>query len=350
MRYDGDAMRKLLNTLYVVTPDSYLRRDGENVVVTVRDEERARVPIHTLEGIVCFGFPGASPGLMRLCADHDVGISFVTLSGRFIARVQGPVRGNVLLRRTQYRMADDEEVALELARSFVTGKLVNCMSVLRRGIRDHEETVDCAALLAADAWLRGALAEVEACTDPGALRGIEGTCAMRYFGAFDDLILQQKETFYLRERNRRPPLDPMNAVLSFLYTLLAHDVQTGLETVGLDPYVGFLHTDRPGRPSLALDMMEELRPYLADRLALNLVNLRQIGPRDFEFKENGSVLLTQKGRKEVLGEWQKRKKESIIHPFLREKMAVGLLPYVQALLMARFIRGDLDGYPPYFMN
>jgi len=343
-------VRKLLNTLYVVTPESYLRREGENVVVSVRDTEKARVPIHNLEGIVCFGYYGASPEVLRLCTENGVGLSFMTPTGRFLARVQGRVRGNVLLRREQYRMADDEERATPIARSFITGKVANCMTVLRRGIRDHDDAVDCTGLRSAERWFAGALEAIGECTDLGALRGVEGTCAKCYFGAFDDLILQQKEVFFLHDRNRRPPLDPMNAMLSFFYTLLAHDVESALETVGLDPYVGFFHTDRPGRPSLALDLMEELRPYLADRLALSLVNLRQVNARDFVLKENGSVLLNEKGRKEVLGAWQKRKREEIVHPYLREKIPIGLLPYVQALLLARFVRGDLDGYPPYFMN
>jgi len=343
-------VRRLLNTLYVVTPDSYLRREGENVVVSVRDTEKARIPIHTLEGIVCFGYHGASPEVMRLCTENGVGLSFVTPTGRFLARVQGRVMGNVLLRREQFRMTDDEERALPIARSFITGKIVNCITVLRRGIRDHDDTVDSEGLRSTEQWLVGALEALDACTDLGALRGLEGSCAQRYFRAFDDLILHQKDVFFLRDRNRRPPLDPMNAMLSFLYTLLAHDVGSALETVGLDPYVGFFHADRPGRPSLALDLMEELRPYLADRLTLSLVNLRQVNVRDFEFRENGSVMLNEKGRKKVLTAWQNRKREEIVHPFLREKIPVGLLPFAQALLLARYIRGDLDGYPPYFMN
>jgi len=343
-------MRKLLNTLYVTTAESYLARDGENVVIRVNNEDKFRIPIHNLEGIVCFGYPGASPRLMQLCSDNNVGLSFLTPHGKFLARVNGRVRGNVLLRRTQYRRADSPRESLEIAKSFITGKIVNCRTVLGRGIRDHGDVIDCDKVRAVDALLIENLLKIENCSSADTLRGIEGNCAKFYFIMLDDLILRQKEDFYLVERNRRPPLDNMNALLSFLYTLLAHEVESALETVGLDPYVGFFHTDRPGRASLALDMMEELRPFMAERLALNLVNMRQINGDDFLKKENGGVIMTDSGRKEVIGAWQKRKRDVITHPYLNEKIPIGLLPYVQAMLMARFLRGDIDGYPPYFMN
>ncbi len=343
-------MRKLLNTLYVTTPESYLARDGENVVIRVNNEDRFRIPIHNLEGIVCFGYPGASPPLMQLCSDNNVGLSFLTPHGKFLARVNGRVRGNVLLRRTQYRRADNPRESLEIAKSFIIGKIVNCRTVLGRGIRDHGDVIDCDKVRAVDALLIENLLKIENCSSADTLRGIEGNCAKFYFVMLDELILRQKEDFYLIERNRRPPLDNMNALLSFLYTLLAHEVESALETVGLDPYVGFFHTDRPGRASLALDMMEELRPFMAERLALNLVNMRQINGDDFLKKENGGVIMTDSGRKEVIGAWQKRKRDVITHPYLNEKIPIGLLPYVQAMLMARFLRGDIDGYPPYFMN
>jgi CRISPR-associated protein Cas1 len=343
-------MRKLLNTLYVTTPESYLTRERENVIVRVDNEEKFRIPIHNLEGIVCFGYMGASPQLMRLCSDNNVGLSFLTPHGKFLARVNGRVRGNVLLRRIQYRRADSRDESLEIAKSFVIGKIVNCRTVLGRGIRDHGAVIDCDKVRAVDALLIENLLKIEDCETADTLRGIEGNCAKFYFVTLDELILKQKDDFYLDERNRRPPLDNMNALLSFLYTLLAHDVESALETVGLDPYVGFFHTDRPGRASLALDMMEELRPFMADRLALNLVNLRQISGDDFFKKENGGVILTENGRKEVIGAWQKRKQDTITHPYLNEKILIGLLPYVQAMLMARFLRGDIDGYPPFFMN
>ena len=343
-------MRKLLNTLYVTTPDSYLHRDGENVIVKVDNEERFRIPIHNLEGIVCFGYMGASPQLMRLCTDNNVGLSFLTPSGKFLGRVNGRIRGNVLLRRTQYRVADDAKKSLEIAKSCIMAKIVNCRTVLGRSIRDHGEAVDCDKIRCADSLLIENLLKIEGCKTADTLRGIEGNCAKFYFDVFDELILKQKTDFFLSERNRRPPRDNMNALLSFLYTLLAHDVESALETVGLDPYVGFFHTDRPGRASLALDIMEELRPFMVDRVALNLVNLQQVAESDFLKKEMGSVIMTDNGRKEILAAWQKRKQGEIVHPYLHETIQIGLIPYVQAMLMARFLRGDIDGYPPFFMN
>lgn len=343
-------MRKLLNTLYVTTPESYLTRDGDNLVVTVGNEEKFRIPIHNLEGVVCFGYMGASPHLMRLCTEHNVGLSFLTPSGRFQARIHGKVRGNVLLRRIQYRIADNSQSSLEIARSCIIGKIVNCKTVLGRAVRDHGDIMNTRKVRDVDSLLIEAIHRADSCDSADALRGIEGNCAKWYFDVFDELILKQKDSFFFYERNRRPPLDNMNSILSFLYTLLAHDVESALETVGLDPYVGFFHTDRPGRPSLALDIMEELRPFLADRLALNLVNLQQVSGSDFIKKENGGVFITDDGRKIILSAWQKRKADQITHPYLKEKIPVGLLPYVQALLLARFIRGDIDGYPPFFMN
>jgi CRISPR-associated protein Cas1 len=343
-------MRKLLNTLYVTTPESYLTREGENVVVKVNDETKFRIPIHNLEGIVCFGYMGASPQLMRLCSDHHVGLSFLSPSGWFQARVIGKTRGNVLLRRMQYRLADDSTISLDISRSFIVGKIVNCTTVLERSLRDHEDTIDREKVRTVDALLIENLKKTEDCISLDALRGIEGNCAKYYFSVFNELILKQKNDFFFIERTRRPPLDNMNSLLSFFYTLLAHDIESALETVGLDPYVGFFHTDRPGRPSLALDLMEELRPFLADRMALNLVNLCQLSGDDFLKKETGGVLIKDDARKTILGAWQKRKLDQITHPFLREKIPIGLIPYVQALLMARFIRGDLEGYPPFFMN
>ncbi len=343
-------MRKLLNTLYVTTPESFLHRDGENVIVKVGSDERFRIPVHNIEGIVCFGYMGASPQLMQLCSDNNVGLSFLTPHGKFLGRVNGRVRGNVLLRRTQYRVADSPGSSLDIAKCFIAAKVVNCRTVLGRSIRDHGDTIRCETIRHADDLIIENLTKIDDCPNADALRGIEGNCAKFYFDVFDELILKQKSDFFFHERNRRPPRDNMNALLSFLYTLLAHDVESALETVGLDPYVGFFHTDRPGRASLALDMMEELRPFIADRLALNMVNLQQVCGDDFLKKEGGGILLTDKGRKAVLGAWQKRKQDEITHPYLNEKIEIGLLPYVQALLMARFLRGDIEGYPPFFMN
>lgn len=343
-------MRKLLNTLYVTTPESFLHRDGDNVLVKVGSEERFRIPVHNIEGIVCFGYMGASPHLMQLCSENNVGLSFLTPYGKFLGRVNGRVRGNVLLRRTQFRVADNPESSLGIAKCFITAKIVNCRTVLGRSIRDHSDSIRYDTIRNADNLLIENLIKIEGCTNADSLRGIEGNCAKFYFDVLDELILKQKNDFFIRERNRRPPRDNMNAILSFLYTLLVHDVESALETVGLDPYVGFFHTDRPGRASLALDMMEEFRPFIVDRLALNLVNLQQVRGDDFLKKEGGGIILTDKGRKEVLGAWQKRKQDEITHPYLNEKIPIGLLPYVQALLMARYLRGDIDGYPPFFMN
>lgn len=343
-------MRKLLNTLYVTNPDSYLTKDGDNVVVKVFKEEVFRIPVHNIEGIVCMGYMGASPQLMRLCSDNNVGLSFLSPQGRFQARVSGKIRGNVLLRRTQFRMADNSEESLNISKCFILGKIVNCHSVVGRSIRDHSDVIDVNKVGSVKNYLVENIEKVEESQNSDSLRGIEGNCAKFYFSAMNEMILKQKDDFFIYERNRRPPLDNMNALLSFLYTLLAHDVESALETVGLDPYVGFFHTDRPGRASLALDMMEELRPFLADRLALNLVNLKQIKGSDFVKKENGAVIMTDDGKKEIIGSWQKRKQDQIVHPYLKEKIPVGLIPYVQAMLMARYLRGDIDGYPPYFMN
>lgn len=343
-------MRKLLNTLYVTTPESYLTKDGENVVVKVNNEERFRIPIHNVEGIVNFGYLGASPGLMGMCAERNVGLSFLSEHGRFLGRLSGPVRGNVLLRRQQFRIADDKAKSLQMASLFVAGKIANSRAVLQRALRDHgnasnnaplKETVDLLLIRQKQA-LKADNADV--------LRGIEGDAANAYFGVFNHLIIHQKDDFALNGRNRRPPKDKVNALLSFAYTLLAHEVQSALESVGLDPFVGFLHVDRPGRASLALDMMEEFRPYLADRLVLTLINRKQIDAKGFKSQGESGVLMDDATRKELLTTWQKRKQEEIVHPFLEESVPIGLLPYVQAQMMARYIRGDMDNYPIFVMK
>lgn len=340
-------MRKLLNTVYVTMPDSYLSRDGENIVIRVGDEEKFRLPAHNLEGIVAFGYMGASPSLMQLCMERGIGLSFLTEHGRFMGRVSGTVKGNVLLRRKQYRTADNPEEANALARLFVAGKIANCRSVLHRAMRDHEGNIDLGMLDKAIELLGNRQRQAFRSSDADELRGIEGDAAQTYFGVLDQLILCQKEDFYIRGRNRRPPLDNVNAMLSFFYTLLAHEVSSALETVGLDPYVGFLHTDRPGRASLALDMMEEFRPYMVDRFVLSLINRRQVNRNGFKALETGGVLMTEETRKEALTAWQKRKQEEIQHPFLDIRIPVGLLPYAQAMLLARYMRGDIDDYPVF---
>jgi CRISPR-associated protein Cas1 len=340
-------MKRLLNTLYVTTQGAYLCREGETVCVRVEQETKLRVPIHTLGGIVCFGQVSCSPPLMELCGERSVLISFHSERGKFLGRVQGPVSGNVLLRRAQYRIADDAAVSANIARAVITAKAANCRTVLLRAARDHAETADAQALTGAAAELSRISNGLEQETSMDGLRGREGEAARAYFGVFDHLIVAQKDSFQFHERSRRPPLDNINALLSFLYSMLAHDCTSALESVGLDPAVGFLHADRPGRPSLALDLMEEFRPVLADRVALSLVNLQQVKGGGFTKTETGAVMMDDKTRKEVLVAWQRRKAEEVKHPFLDETVEVGLLPYAQALLMARFLRGDLDGYPPY---
>ena len=341
-------MRILQNTLYVTSPDAYLSLDGENVVVTKEREEIGRVPLHNLEGMVTMGYTGASPALMGACAKRDIALSFLTQNGRFLARVTGEVRGNVTLRRTQYRLADQEDASVGIARLFIAAKLQNARWVLERATRDHAMRLDTEKLHDTARFLGMTAKNAAASSSLDSLRGIEGEGAQRYFSVFDDLILQQKEAFSFTGRTRRPPLDRVNALLSFVYTLLAHDAGAALETVGLDPYVGFLHQDRPGRISLALDLMEELRTVMADRFVLSLINKRMIAASGFTEKENGAFVMDDQTRKAVLSAWQTRKQETLLHPFLQEKIPWGLVPYTQALLLARHLRGDLEAYPPFF--
>jgi len=340
-------MKQLLNTLYVTTQGAYLAKDGETALVRVEEESRLRVPIHTLGSIVCFGRVSCSPALMGMCAEKGVALSFLTENGRFLARVEGPVSGNVLLRREQYRRAENDEQTAAIARSVVIAKVANCRTVLLRAAREKPDGAGCADLEAAALRL---LRLGETLQQPLALdtvRGHEGDAARVYFEVFDHLIVEAKDAFFFRGRSRRPPLDNMNALLSFLYTLVTHDVAAALEGVGLDPAVGYLHVDRPGRPSLALDLVEELRPVLADRLGLSLVNRRQVRAEGFRRTESGAVEMDDDTRKEVLVGYQKRKQEEVLHPFLKERVAFGIVPHVQAMLLARYLRGDLDGYPSF---
>lgn len=340
-------MKKLLNTLYVSTQGMYLHREGETLVAELNREVRMRLPIHTLSGIVCFGNVMCSPFLLGLCGERGVHVSFLSEHGRFLARVSGSVSGNVLLRREQHRVVSDNLKACEIARNMVIGKIANSRTVLQRVLRDHGENSDVAHAVA---MLANVIRRAQNSRDIDTLRGLEGEAASRYFDVFDALIVSQKEDFAMRGRSRRPPLDPVNALLSFLYTLLAHDCEAALEGVGLDPQMGFLHALRPGRPSLALDLMEEFRSVLADRMAVSLINLNQVTARGFIPSESGAVMMKDDTRKVVLTAWQKRKQEVVMHPFLGEKVEVGLLPHVQALLLARHLRGDLDAYPPYLMK
>ena len=342
-------MRRLLNTLYVSTEGAYVRKDGENAVVEIDGKEKLRAPLHLLGGVICFGRANMSPALMGACAARGITAAFFTENGRFLARVEGPVSGNVLLRREQYRRADVPAECGALVSSIVTAKAQNQRAVLQRALRDHGDDIGepyRARLDAAQARLRDIARRALHLADVDQLRGLEGEAAQRYFDVFALMQRTDEQGLIFTRRSRRPPLDPINALLSFLYTLLTHDCRSALEGVGLDPAAGFLHRLRPGRPSLALDLMEELRPHLADRLALSLINRGQVRARDFRTMENGATLLSDDARKTVLVAWQERKKQEIEHPFLGEKVPLGLLPHLQGRLLSRTLRGDLDCYPP----
>jgi len=337
-------MKKLLNTLYVTTQGAYVHRDGDAIVVRKEEDSLLRVPIHTLHGLVCFGRVSLSPPAMGMCSENNVSVSFLSEHGEFLARVQGPVAGNVLLRRQQHRVADDEAHSSLIAQSIVMAKIANCRNVLMRAIRDLK-TPEPRMTQAVDRLGKTLETLMRQQHSAERLRGLEGDSAQEYFSVFDSMILANRETFAFRTRSRRPPLDAVNALLSFVYTLLVHDVRGALEGVGLDPFVGFLHTDRPGRPSLALDLMEEFRPILADRLVLSIINRQQVSPKGFERAESGAVTMDTDTRRTVLEAWQKRKQEEARHPFLDETIPLGLYPHAQALLLARHLRGDLDAYP-----
>lgn len=340
-------MKQLLNTLFVTSEDVYLSLEGENVLANRDKTVVARYPLHTLQTIVSFSYAGASPALMGACAEKGIGLAFCTPRGRFLARVCGENNGNVLLRREQYRAADDPGRSCLIARTMIFGKLSNSAASIQRTLRDHAPRVADCGLEEAVGQIRDLLPMVLDAVDLDALRGLEGVGASAYFGVFDHLVLNRKEDFFFHGRNRRPPLDRVNALLSFAYSLLAHDCASALESVGLDAYVGFLHRDRPGRQSLALDLMEELRPCMADRFVLTFINNRMIRPEDFQTQDSGAVLLTEEGRKKFLKAWQERKRDALTHPYLNEKLSWGMIPYIQALLLARYLRGDLDGYPPF---
>lgn len=341
-------MKHLLNTLYILSEDIYLSLDGENVVANRNQEAIARYPLHTLQNIITFSYAGASPALLGACAQRQVGLAFCTPRGKFLARVCGESNGNVLLRRTQYRVADDLAQSIRIGRTMIFGKIYNARWSIERTRRDHGLRVDADQLVSASQQLQGLLPQVRKASSPEELRGLEGAGANVYFKVFDQMILGDKETFFFSGRSRRPPLDAVNAMLSFTYSLLAHDCASALESVGLDSYVGFLHRDRPGRTSLALDLMEELRPCMADRFVLTMINNRIIKSADFQHTHSGAVLLTDEGRKTFLKHWQEKKKEVLTHPYLDEKLSWGMVPFVQALLLARYLRGDLDEYPPFY--
>jgi CRISPR-associated protein Cas1 len=343
-------MKKLLNTLFVTSPDAYLGLDGECVAISVEGASRRLVPLIGLESMITFGRAGASPALMRKCAASGIGLTFCSEYGQFLASVQGEIHGSVLLRRAQFRLADDAVQSLDISRSFVLGKIMNSRNILLRAARDHAEKTDAFLLRDAAEKLRWNLGMIPKINSADELRGIEGEAAKIYFDVFNEMIVAQKENFKFDGRNRRPPRDAVNALLSFVYVMLAHDIRTALSAVGLDPFVGFFHTDRPGRASLALDMMEELRSAWCDRIVLTLINNRQLSARDFEFKDDGSVLLAKDSKRTVIEAIHSRKKEEITHPFLNEKIAWGLVPYAQAMLLARYIRGDIDAYPTFVLK
>ncbi|MDR0521428.1 MAG: type I-C CRISPR-associated endonuclease Cas1c [Planctomycetaceae bacterium] len=340
-------MKPLGNTLYITKQGSYVSRDGTNIVISLEGKELLRLPVHTVRGLICFGNVLITPFALGLCGENNVAVSFLTENGRFLARVSGAQTGNVLLRRAQHRFTTDTETVEAAARCFVAAKAANCRTVLMRFLRDHPpkepEVIERAAK-----YLANILQELKRPQPLETLRGIEGDAAQTYFSVFDQFILTNKNDFYFRERSRRPPLDNVNALLSFFYTILAHDCTAACESVGLDPQMGFLHADRPGRPSLALDLMEEFRPWFVDRFVLTLINLGQVKGKDFTKRESGGVEMQDDVKREVLRHWQERKKEEIVHPFLGEKVPYGLLPFVQAQLLARYLRGDLDAYPPFF--
>lgn len=340
-------MKKLLNTLYVLSENTYLSLKNENVVLNYEDGSHKELPLLGIESIFCFSYKGASPALLGECARRGIGVSLYTPTGRFLSQACGRMQGNVLLRKEQYRASDDAERSCEIARGFIFGKIYNSRWCIERTLRDHALRVDSETLDRASAYLADSAKEALKAEDLDTLRGIEGQAANAYFGVFNEMILNQKESFVFGGRSRRPPLDRVNALLSFGYSLLKSDCAAALEGVGLDSYVGFMHRDKPGRESAALDLMEELRSVLTDRMVLTMINMRQIVPGDFKSFEDGAVLLNEDGRKKFITAWQAHKREEIMHPYLKEKMQWGLVPHVQALLLSRYLRGDLDAYPAF---
>ena len=338
-------MKKLLNTLFVSTQGAYLAKDGETITVKIDGKIKLRLPIHGIGGIVCFGSILVSSPLMYFCSKHNVMISFLNEYGKFFARVQGPVSGNILLRKEQFRQSDSLEKSAKIAKNILYAKVINGRSVLSRFLRDHDKTNKNVANAVEHLKLR--ILDIKQTSVLDSLRAIEGESAKIYFSVFDNLILEDKTEFFFSGRNRRPPMDNVNALLSFVYTLLCHDIESAIETVGLDPQAGFLHRDRPGRPSLALDLMEEFRHPFADRFVLSLINLRKISKKGFTKTSSGAVKMNDETRKILLQSYQERKKEKIKHPYLNETIPIGMLFFAQALLFARFLRGDIDEYPAF---
>ncbi len=340
-------MKHVLNTLYITTPHAYLSKEGETVLVHLDDEIKKRIPIHTLGSIVCFGATGCSPYLMEMCSDRGVGISFLSDTGKFLARVVGATTGNILLRRKQYELSGADGSSVPIARSIVLGKLANYRLLLQRANRDHATEDNSAEYERAVEQIRWCILRLERAETLDVIRGLEGDGSKAYFSILDHLITANKEAFFFHGRSRRPPRDNVNCMLSFTYTILLHDCRSALESYGLDPQAGFLHRDRPGRPSLALDLMEEFRGPIADRLVCTLINRQQVKPDDFKQSIAGAVTMNDDARKTLIIEYQQRKQEEIQHPFLGEKVKIGLLVHLQSQLLAKHIRGELDSYPPF---
>lgn len=328
-------------------PDVYLAVSGENILVRQEDKILVRYPFHNLEDIVLFSYLGMSPKLIQKCMDYEIGICYLTPTGRFIARMRGQSKGNILMRRKQYRVADDETESLDISKNIILAKIYNEKWTIERYIRQYENRIDTNYLRGISRYLTELLKRVGDVEDFEELRGIEGIAQVNYFSGFDEMILNQKDDFKFEGRSRRPPLNPLNAVLSYIYSILSNDVASALESVGLDAYAGFMHTDRPGRISLALDLVEEFRSPIADRFVLSLVNLGQIKKDDFLYEDSGAVTIKEDCRKRIIQLWQERKQNTLTHPFLNEKVEWGLVPFCQAMLLARYLRGDLDGYPPF---
>lgn len=347
--YCQEVMRikKLLNTLYVLSEGNYLTLEGENVIIQNSNKTIARFPLHTFDNIVSFTYQGASPALMGACTEKNIGLSFFSPYGKYLCSLSGKSYGNVLLRKEQYRISDDIGRSYSYAKNMIIGKVNNTRIILERALRDHPYRIDTNKIKHVSEYMHEGIKRIDNCNDLDSLRGMEGEIASQYFSVFNEMIINQKETFVFSTRNRRPPLDPVNALLSFAYTILTNDCANALESVGLDPYVGFLHRDRPGRKSLALDLVEELRGVIADRFVLSIINLQIVHENHFFRQEDGAIILNEEGRKIFFGMWQSKKKEEIRHPFLEEKICWGLVPYVQALLLARTIRGDIEEYPPF---
>lgn len=341
-------MRQLLNTLFITKPEVYVGLNGENITIREDNVIIARYPLHNLESVVCLSNLGMSPSLMKKCVEQNISICFLTPTGRFRARVIGETKGNVPLRKKQYKMADQEEESLTIARNFILGKVYNEKWQLERFIRQYPLRIPVEEMKNVSSKLSNFMKSIDSSENLDQLRGYEGSAQVAYFSGFDHMILNQKESFYFHNRSKRPPEDRVNSLLSFAYTLLANDITAALETVGLDPYVRFMHQDRPGRASLANDMIEELRTPIADRFVLSLINRKQLQSDDFEISENKSVLIKENARKTFISEWQKNKQEELTHPYLNEKISWGLVPYAQALLLARYLRGDIEQYPPFF--